>query len=118
MSGIENIGPIIKKKCYVKKGFLPNITPVIYNLSTYESQAGKYKIVYVTGENFNFNTTSVTFGSMKNIQVVYYDSFNISFVIPINYTTGIYNVQVTVVNNRNMLVPNTLYSNSLMYILT
>ena len=106
------------KKCKIKKGFLPNINPIIYSLSSYESTANVFKIVYITGENlFPFGTTTVNFGSYTNLSVTYYSSFNISFVIPINALSGTYNVQVTSVYNGTSN-PNILYSNTVTYTLT
>jgi len=117
LSNLYNTQPIQKTKCQVVKGFLPDITPVIINFSPDTSISNKYTVVYITGENFTRDTTSVIFGLKKVIDITYYSSFSISFVVPMNYQKGIYNVQVRVVNNKN-IVSDFLYSNILTYTLT
>jgi len=117
LSNLTNIQAIQKSKCQVVKGFIPNIKPVIVSFLPDTSLSGNYTVVHVTGENFTRDTTSVIFGSKKDIDITYYSSSSISFVVPMNYPKDIYDVQVRIVNNKS-IVPNFLYSNTLMYILT
>jgi hypothetical protein len=110
----------IPKNCKLSKGFLPSFTPEIYSLSVTSSN------VLITGKNFLPNgTTYVNFGSYTNIPVSYYGSNNISFVVPGNAITGLYDV--IVVNNytsnfgshiNNFYNSNLNYSNSVSYNLT
>lgn len=118
----DELSPIVRKIIKTPKGFLPNINPIIYSLSTYSSKITAYTVVYITGSNFfPFGTTTVTFGPCTNLPITYYSSFNISFVLPItsnfSITPGNYVIQVTSVNNRN-LFPNIVYSNKVTYTLT
>ena len=81
----------------------PNTTPIIYSLSQVESVLGEYTVCYLTGLNFSKENTTgnstITFGNITNIPVIFYSSLNISFVVPfINLIPGIYNIQV--VNNN------------------
>ncbi len=97
----------------------PDTTPIIYGLSQTESVLGDYTVVYISGYNFSkANTTgnsTVTFGNITNIPVIFYSSLNISFVVPIiNLTQPTYDVQV--VNNNYF--PVTQYSNKVSYTLT
>ena len=115
--------PIVKRIIKQSKGFLPNITPVIYGLSTYTSNISEYTVIYISGTNFfPFGTTNVTFGPFTNIPVTYYSSYNISFSLPQSTRSilalGTYSVQVTSVNNKTNLFPSTLYSNKVLYKLT
>lgn len=103
-----------QNKCRKYKGFLPNITPIILSLSSYISAPGLYALVYISGQNFTPYNISVTFGTIQNIPIVYYSSFSISFVVPLNLSEGNYLVQV-VENNANNLFPGLLYSNTLQY---
>jgi hypothetical protein len=100
--------------CLKYKGFLPNINPIISDLSQDSSAPGAYTQVYINGANFFPNTTSVTFGPIQNIQVVFFSSFTISFLVPTNLPAGTYNVQVVTVSNSysNVIL---LYSNTLTY---
>lgn len=100
--------------CLKYKGFLPNINPVISSLSQDSSTSGAYTQVYINGANFFPNTTSVTFGPIQNIQVVFFSSFTISFLVPTNLPAGTYNVQVVTVSNSysNVIL---LYSNTMSY---
>jgi hypothetical protein len=101
-------------KCRKYKGFLPNITPALFSLSSNISAPGVYALVYINGQNFTPYNISVTFGTIQNIPIVYYSSFSISFVVPLNLSEGNYSVQV-VENNANNLFPGLLYSNKLQY---
>jgi hypothetical protein len=106
----------LKQKCAPKKGFMPSIIPIIFNLSTNTSKAGEYQVVNITGENFRYNNTQVKFGNISNIAITYNSSFNISFTVPINLLPGTYAVYVTTINNVNV-IPNIVYSNASNYIL-
>ncbi len=94
----------ILNKCLNYKGFLPSFTPVINNLSIYSSVAGIYSQVYINGSNFLppcNGTTYVNFGTFKQLPIIFYSSFNISFYVPLNVTAGDYNVVVVNVYNSN-----------------
>jgi hypothetical protein len=116
----------VPKNCKLSKGFLPSFTPEIYSLSVYDSAAGAYSNVLISGKNFLPNgTTYVNFGTYTNISVSYYGSNNISFVVPGNAIIGLYDV--IVVNNytsnfgssiNNFYNSNLNYSNSVSYNLT
>ena len=115
--------PIVKRIIKNPKGFLPNITPIIYGLSTYTSKISEYIVIYISGANFfPFGTTNVTFGPFNNIPVTYYSSFSISFSLPQSTRSilalGTYSVQVTTINNSTNLFPTTVYSNKVLYTLT
>ena len=106
----------LHKKCTPKKGFMPSIIPIIFNLSTNTSKAGEYQVVNITGENFRYNNTLVKFGNIPNIAITYNSSFNISFTVPINLLPGTYAVYVTTINKINV-IPNIVYSSAANYIL-
>ena len=116
----------IKKKCKLAKGFLPSFTPEIYSLSVDTSPAGAYSFVAINGRIFLPNgTTTVNFGTYKNIPVTYSSSFVVSFVVPLNAPIGNYNVVVINTYNsnyspniNNFYNQNTNYSNSMIYTLT
>lgn len=113
-------------KCRKYKGFLPSFTPEINSLSTYTSKAGLYKTVFINGLNFlPSGTTYVNFGPFTNLQVSYYSSFNISFVIPLKANVGTYKIVVVNVYNGNFSPRVNItgagvlnYSNSVQYTLT
>lgn len=91
--------------CRLHKSLLPSFTPVISNLSVTSSAAGQYSLVYINGSNFFPNgITYVNFGPYKNIPIVYYSSFNISFVVPLNAAAGNYNVVVVNIYNGQFSV--------------
>jgi len=106
----------LREKCRPKKGFIPSIIPIIFNLSTNTSKAGEYQVVNITGENFRYNNTQVKFGNISNIVITYNSSFNISFTVPINLLPGAYAVYVTTINKLNV-IPNIVYSNASIYTL-
>jgi hypothetical protein len=104
-------------KCKPQKGFLPNIDPVIFGLSDYDSSANIYHPIFIAGENFFPNgATAVNFGSYTNLAVTYYSSFNISFIIPIEAVPGNYIVQVISLYSGSTS-QNILYSNTENYTL-
>lgn len=102
--------------CRKYKGFLPNITPAIYSLSSTISAPGEYALVYINGQNFTPNNLSVTFGTITDVPIVFYSSFTISFVVPLYVSEGTYGIQV-VANNNNTLMSGLLYSNVVDYII-
>ncbi len=112
---ISNL-PVSARRCrkYNVEESYPDITPRIDLLTQYSSLAGVYTIVRITGINFsNFSVTgysTVKFGSTKNIPISYVNSFDISFVVPIDAPPGVYPVQV--INNT---YPTPLYSNTTDY---
>lgn len=109
--------PVITKQnnCRKYKGFLPNITPSINSLSNTISAQAEYNLVYISGENFTPYTTTVNFGYIKNIPIVFYNSSYISFIVPLNLSEGVYSIQVVVNNSNNYNPSSVLYSNTLDY---
>jgi uncharacterized protein (TIGR03437 family) len=85
-------------------------------------------MVYIDGSNFFPPTNGITyvnFGNYTNLPVIFYSSFNISFVVPLNAGAGNYTVTVVNIYNGNFSlqvntsypgIPN--YSNSVVYTLT
>jgi hypothetical protein len=100
--------------CRKYKGFLPNITPAIYSLSSTISAPREYALVYINGQNFTPDNLSVTFGTITDVPIVFYSSFTISFVVPLYVSEGTYGIQV-VANNNNTLMSGLLYSNIVDY---
>jgi hypothetical protein len=112
----------MSKKCNKYKSFYPDLTPVVYSFSTYSSSRNTYTVVNVIGKNFlPDGTTAVQFGSYTNIPIIYYSSFNISFVVPTppsaNTYPETYTVYVTLNTNSNFS-PFLLYSNPVTYTIT
>ena len=117
----------IKKKTCRKKGFYPIFTSNINTLSVTNSIAYIYTIVYINGSNFfpacyGTRCTYVNFGSYKKIPITFYNSNNISFVVPLDAASGIYNVQVVTIYNEFFSSPLNQsyagiqnYSNSIIY---
>ena len=94
----------IYSRCRKYKGFYPSFNPVINSLSKTSSHQGVYSLVYINGSNFLpliNGITYVNFGSFKNLPITFYNSFNISFVVPLSALPGIYNVQVGNIYNDN-----------------
>lgn len=90
------------RNCRKYTGFYPSFTPILNSLSTISSSTGAYSLVYVNGSNYLPNGTSfIKFGNYGNLSVVYYSSFNLSFVVPQDASPGIYNVQVVNLYNGN-----------------
>lgn len=109
-----------------RKGFLPSFTPELSSLSSTSSENNTYKMIFVNGSNFLPNgTTFIKFGNFGYLPTIYYSSFNLSFVVPLNAVTGNYNVQVVNLYNGNFSTPvnqtysgNLNYSNSITYTIT
>jgi len=83
----------------------PNFNPSITSLSVTSSASGVYSLVYINGANFlpvSNGTTYVNFGNFKNLPIIFYSSFNISFVVPLNALPGNYNINVINVYNGNL----------------
>jgi hypothetical protein len=102
-AAVEYINPRSTRKCRrLDKGFYPSFTPELSSLSVTTSNSGVYSLVYINGSNFLPNgTTFVQFGSLGYLPVTYYSSFNLSFVVPLNATSGIYPVKVVNLYNGN-----------------
>ena len=80
----------------------PSFTPILSDLSTTSSPFGGYSLVYVNGNNFLPNgTTFIKFGDYGYLPVTYYSSYNLSFVVPLDASIGIYPVQVVNLYNGN-----------------
>jgi len=85
---------------------LPSFTPILTDLSVISSVQGSYQVVYVNGANFLPNgTTFIKFGSYGYLPVIYYSSFNLSFVVPLDAPVGNYNVYVVNIYNGNFSPP-------------
>jgi uncharacterized protein (TIGR03437 family) len=130
LNGIGSIpNTINNNKCRKYKPFLPNFSPIINSISASSSSQNTYSLVYINGENFlppAYGTTFIKFGNnSNNLPIVFYSSTNISFVIPLNATKGIYEVTVVNVYNSNFSPsinssnPGILnYSNKILYTIT
>ena len=121
-----SVTPKTTRNCRLYNGFFPSFTPVLNGLSVTSSVAGNYSLVYVNGSNFLPNgTTFIKFGNLGYLQVTYYSSFNLSFVVPLNAVVGNYNVQIVNLYNGNFSpevnqsYPGNLnFSNSINYTIT
>jgi hypothetical protein len=94
----------ILSNCRLYKGFYPNFAPTINSLSVDNSQAGIYSHVYINGSNFLppcYGKTYVNFGLYRNLPITFYNSFSISFVVPLNALPNTYNIVVINVYNGN-----------------
>lgn len=100
--------------CRKSTNTIPDLTPVISNLSVTSSPVGVYTVVYIYGNQFslygNTGTSVVNFGSFSDLPVSFYSSQEISFSVPLNAAVG--NYQVSVVNQK---YPNFLVSNFVNY---
>lgn len=95
-----------QKTCRAYKPFLPSFTPRIDHLSSHSSIHGQYAEVFIQGFHFlNNGTTYVQFGSVSNIPVIFYSSFTISFVVPLNAVPGEYKIVVVNIYNGNFSLP-------------
>ena len=111
----------IRRRIRKYTNFYPSFNPIIYNLSSNLSSFGIYSQVYINGSNFQ-GTAFVNFGPYKNLPIIFYSSFNISFVVPLNAPIGSYNVIVVSIYNGNFSPQintsypgNQNYSNSITY---
>jgi len=87
------------------KNILPSFTPIITYLSQTTSSFGEYANIYVNGSNFLPNgTTVIKFGNYY-LPIIYYSSFNLSFVVPANANIGNYKVSAVNIYNGNFSPP-------------
>jgi len=99
---VDAVTPKTTRNCRKYKDVYPSFTPILNQLSTTSSSVGDYSLVYVNGSNFLPNgTTFIKFGNYGYIPVIYYSSFNLSFVVPLNAISGSYNVQIVNLYNGN-----------------
>lgn len=100
----EKYNTEIPSSC-VYKEFFPNFKPIIRSFSTYTSETGVYTVVNVLGQNFlppSYGETYVNFGStFTEQQITFYNSFNISFVVPLNAVPDEYVVTIVNIYNCN-----------------
>lgn len=105
--------------CRKSVSFIPDTTPFINRLSNNSSVKAIYTVVTIYGNNFNLhgirgyssvNFTSDPKNSYYNLPVTFYNSKEISFLIPIHVKTG--NYLVSVINKQH---PISLVSNSINY---
>jgi len=111
-------------KCRNRNGFYPSFTPIINSLSVTSSSYGIYSVVYINGSNF-LPGSYVNFGPFKQLPIIFFSSFNLSFVVPLNAIPDTYNVIVVNVYNGNFSpsinqsYPGNLnYSNIITYTIT
>lgn len=116
--------PKSTRNCRKFTGFYPSFAPILYHLSVTFSYEGEYVLVYASGANF-FPNTFIRFGTYGDIPAVYYTSFTLSFVVPLNAVPNVYNVQaVNVYNNNfspsvNSSYPGNLnFSNAIPYVIS
>ena len=104
-NGLSLSNIISTTRCRKYKPFLPSFNPTIDNLSVNSSKYKSYTVVYITGSNFLppvYGTTYVNFGeNFTKIPIIFYTSFNISFIIPLNANIGEYQVKVINIYNGN-----------------
>ena len=103
--------------CRTYKGFYPDTTPSIFSLSQTDSMLRVYTVIYIQGVNFTPYSTTVTFGPISNIPIVFYNNSTISFVVPSNLFPNEYSVQV-VTNATNRYNVVLLTSNKVSYTIT
>ena len=98
----NSVTPQSTRNCRKFNEKYPSFNPVFSSLSITNSSSGTYSLVNVTGSNFLPNgTTSVKFGSYGYVPVIYYSSFNLSFLVPLDVIPGNYQVQVANIYNGN-----------------
>ncbi len=105
-----------------RKTIMPSFTPILHSMSNTQCVQGTYTNVYLNGERFFPNgTTYVLFGTIQ-LPVLFFNSFCISFVVPLNTSPGIYTVTVVNVYNPNFTnqsyAGTTTNSNTLLYHIT
>ena len=84
--------------CKTLKGFYPKFAPTIYS-----AIRGTNNTVSIAGSNFlppAYGTTYVIFDN-TNLEITFYSSHNISFVIPPNMNTTTHEIVVVNVYNSN-----------------
>jgi len=98
----ENFRENSTRKCRKSISFYPSFTPVLSALSQTTSVSGQYSFVRIYGLNYLPNgTTFIQFGIYGYLPVIYYSSFNLSFIVPLNAKAGDYDVKVVNVYNGN-----------------
>jgi len=115
----------IESRCRNIKSAYPSFTPQIFHLSETSSLPGQYKVIKINGLNFLpavYGTTYVnfdnTFGytNFKQLPITFYNTCQISFVVPLNTVAGEYQVSVVNVYNSNFSTAvNQTYSGNLNY---
>jgi hypothetical protein len=89
------------RNCRKSKPKYPSFTPILSSLSITTSPSNGYSLVYVSGSNYlPDGTTIVKFGG-QYLPVIYYSSFYLSFVVPLNLNPGNYPVQIANIYNGN-----------------
>ena len=113
----SSVTPRSVRNCRKYKGFYPSFTPVLGSLSVTSSAEKTYSLVYITGSNFlPGGATFIKFGILGYYPVIFYSSYNLSFVVPENAAPGNYNVQVVNLYNSNFSPPiNQTYTGNLNY---
>jgi len=106
--------------CRKSVALIPDVTPIISNLSRESSQQGIYTIVTIYGNNFSlYGITGISVvdfvstnkkQTFPNLPVFFYSSQEISFSVPLNALPD--NYSITVVNKQ---YPISLTSNSVNY---
>ena len=106
--------------CRKSVALIPDVTPVISNLSIDSSQQGIYTLVTIYGNNFSlYGITGISVvdfvstnkkQTFQNLPVSFYSSQQISFSVPLNAFSDVYSI--TVVNKQ---YPISLTSNSVNY---
>lgn len=109
---------IITTRCRKYKKKIPTFKPIISSLSSTSSGYNENSVIQVNGFNFfpsAYGTTYIQFGNYK-IPIVFYNSFSISFFIPLRVKPGTYNLQVVNIYNNNLSSSiNQSYSGNLNY---
>ena len=119
---------LIKKyECNTNKSSYPKFSPTIYNLNISNIVAAGKTIIHIIGDNFfpeSFGITTLNFGRYKNIPFIFYDSFNISFVVPSDADSGIYDIVAVNLYNGNfgpninqMYTGRNIYSNVVQHLI-
>lgn len=113
----SSVRPKSSRVCRKYNGSYPSFDPLLFNLSSYNCNQGEYALIYVTGANFFPNgTTYIEFGTYGKIPALYYSSYSLSFVVPINVAKGNYEVRIVNIYNGNFSLPvNTSWPGNLNY---
>ena len=108
------LSQLLHKSCSIVKIY-PIHIPIIYNLSKTTSISGNFTEIYIFGLNFIYQNTTVSFGTINNISISFFNSHTISFIIPSSFTTGIYSIKIQTIQPLTHLAT---ISNELFYTLT
>lgn len=82
----------------------PDLSPYIYSFSVYSSKPNEYTVVEVKGLNFFINNTQILFGE-RILPVSFYGSTALSFVVPSDLPSGMYNVKAVNITNFYPIYP-------------